>query len=78
MHTNPTKTKKNEVRNAIKNEKVKTQFNKRFLEVERYPKQVENIISIPKIYGKVKMCVDYRDFNRASPKDNFLLPHINI
>ncbi|KAA3486998.1 Integrase, catalytic core [Gossypium australe] len=23
------------------------------------------------------MCVDYRDLNKASPKDNFLLPHIN-
>ena len=23
------------------------------------------------------MCVDYRDLNRTSPKDNFPLPHIN-
>jgi hypothetical protein len=23
------------------------------------------------------MCVDYRDLNQASPKDNFPLPHIN-
>ncbi|KAK5793149.1 hypothetical protein PVK06_034286 [Gossypium arboreum] len=23
------------------------------------------------------MCVDYRDLNQASPKDNFLLPHID-
>ena len=23
------------------------------------------------------MCVDYRDLNRASPKDNFSLPHID-
>ncbi|KAA3483746.1 reverse transcriptase [Gossypium australe] len=27
--------------------------------------------------GKVRMCVDYRDLNRASPKDNFHLPHID-
>lgn len=24
------------------------------------------------------MCVDYRDLNRASPKDYFLLPHIDV
>ena len=23
------------------------------------------------------MCIDYRDLNRSSPKDNFPLPHIN-
>jgi len=24
------------------------------------------------------MCVDYRDLNKASPKDDFPLPHINV
>ncbi|XP_027187860.1 uncharacterized protein [Cicer arietinum] len=28
--------------------------------------------------GKVQMCVDYRDLNKASPKDDFPLPHIDI
>ena len=32
---------------------------------------------MPKKDGKVRMCVDYRDLNRASPKDNFPLPHID-
>ena len=36
-----------------------------------------NIVSVPKKDGKVRMCVDYRDLNRASPKDNFPLPHID-
>ena len=32
---------------------------------------------VPKKNDKVRMCVDYRDLNRASPKDNFSLPHID-
>ena len=32
---------------------------------------------VPKKDGKVRMCVDYKDLNRASPKDNFPLPHID-
>ena len=33
---------------------------------------------MPKKDGKVRMCVDYRDLNRACPKDDFSLSHINI
>ena len=33
---------------------------------------------MPKKDGKVQMCVDYRDLNRASPKDNFPLAHIDV
>ena len=36
-----------------------------------------NIVSVPKKDDKVRMCVDYWDLNRASPKDNFPLPHID-
>lgn len=28
--------------------------------------------------GRVRMCVDYHDLNRASPKDDFPLLHIDI
>ena len=46
--------------------------------VARYPKWVANIVPAPKKDGKVRMCMDYWDLNRASPKDNFPLPHIDI
>ncbi|PKI39932.1 hypothetical protein CRG98_039676 [Punica granatum] len=28
--------------------------------------------------GRARVCVDYRDLNKTSPKDNFPLPHINV
>jgi len=59
-------------------EEVKKQFDAGFLAVTRYLEWVANIVPIPKKDGKVRMCMDYRDLNRASPKDNFPLSHIDI
>ncbi|PKI64783.1 hypothetical protein CRG98_014852, partial [Punica granatum] len=33
---------------------------------------------VEKKNGKVRVCIDYRDLNKASPKDNFPLPHIDV
>ena len=58
-------------------EEVEKQFNAGFLAVAQYPQWVANVVPVPKKDGKVRMCVDYRDLNRASPKDDFPLPHID-
>ena len=58
-------------------EEVKKQLDAGFLEVAKCPQWVANIVPVPKKDDKVRMCVDYRDLNRASPKDNFPLPHID-
>ena len=42
-----------------------------------YSDWVANIILMPKKDRKVCMCIDYRDLNWASPKDNFPLLHID-
>src|SRR3954463_9005478 len=59
-------------------EEVLKQFDAGFLAVVDYPPWIANIVPVPKKDGKVRMCVDYRDLNRASPKDDFPLPHINV
>ena len=59
-------------------EEVKKQFNVGFLAVARYPKWVANIVPVPKKDEKVRMCMDNQDLNRASPKDNFPLSHIDV
>ena len=33
---------------------------------------------IPKKDGKLRMCVDFRDLNKACPKDDFPFPHIDV
>ena len=32
---------------------------------------------VPKKDGRVRMCVDYRNLNKACPKDDFSLPYID-
>ena len=56
---------------------MKKQLDAGFLKIAKYPQWVANIVPVPKKDGKVRMCVDYRDLNRTSPKNNFLLPHID-
>ena len=58
-------------------EEVQKQLKAGFLTMIAYLDWVANIVPVPKKDGKVRMCVDYRDLNRASPKDNFPLPHID-
>ena len=36
------------------------------------------MVPVLKKDGKVRMCVDFRDLNKASPKDDFPLPHIDV
>ena len=59
-------------------EEVEKQYNAGFLWVVNFPKWLANLVPEPKKDGKVKMCVDFRDLNKASPKDDFPLPHIDI
>ena len=33
---------------------------------------------VPKKDERIKICVDYRDLNKACPKDDFPLPHIYV
>ena len=39
---------------------------------------IANVVPIPKNNGKVRMCVETRDLNKACPKDDFPLPHIDV
>jgi len=49
-------------------EEVKKQIDAGFLITYEYPQWL----------AKVRVCVDYRDLNKASMKDDFPLPHIDV
>ena len=66
-----------EMSEKIKAEVMK-QFDAIFLDITSYPWWVANVVPVPKKDGKVQMCIDYIDLNKASPKDDFPLPHIDV
>ena len=59
-------------------EGVEKQYNAGFLRMVNYLEWLANMVPVPKKDGKVRMCVDFRDLNKASPKDDFPLPHIDV
>ena len=59
-------------------EEVTKQLKVGFLKPVHQAEWIDNVMPIPKKDGKVRMCVDFRDFNKACPKDDFPLPHIDI
>ena len=44
----------------------------------QYPTWLANVVPVAKMDGKIRICVDYRDLNKASPKDYFPLQNIHI
>ena len=38
---------------------------------------VSNIVHVNKKQGKIRICIDYRNINRACPKDNYPTPYID-
>ena len=57
-------------------EEIQKQLGVGFLLVVKYPEWLANVVPVPKKDGKVRVCVDFRDFNKASP--DFPLPHIDM
>ncbi|XP_059281345.1 uncharacterized protein LOC132035043 [Lycium ferocissimum] len=77
----PVKQKKRNIKPDLSlkvKEEVSKQFDAKVIRAARYPTWLANIVPVPKKDGKVRVCVDYRDLNRASPKDDFPLPNIHI
>jgi hypothetical protein len=42
----------------------------------RYSKWVTNLVIVRKKNGEIKLCVDFRNLNKCSKKDNYSLPNM--
>ena len=60
------------------NEEIQKQLSVGFLSMVEYPEWLANVVPVPKKDNKVRVCFDFRDLNKASPKDDFPLPHIDM
>ena len=65
--------------NSAINDRIKEEIN-RLLQAEfihpcRYTEWVSNIVPVEKKdTGKIRVCIDFRDLNRATPKDEYPMP----
>jgi uncharacterized protein YehS (DUF1456 family) len=49
-----------------------------FIREVQFPKWIANIVPIKKKNGQIRVCVDFKDLNRACPKDDFPLPNTKL
>ena len=59
-------------------EEVTKQLKVRFIKPKHQAKWIANVVTVPKKDGKVRICMDFRDLNKAYRKNDFLLPHIDV
>ena len=66
-----------DVEDKIKVE-VKKLLKVAFIEEIEYPSWLANIVPVKKKGGKIRICMDFRDLNKACPKDEFPLLNVDI
>ncbi|XP_066167022.1 uncharacterized protein [Oryza sativa Japonica Group] len=64
-------------RQAFIREEVARLLEADFIREVIHPEWLANPVVVPKTNGKLRMCIDYTDLNKACPKDPFPLPRID-
>ena len=49
-----------------------------FIKPIQHPRWLSNIVPVNKKNGQIRCCVDFRNLNRAYPKDKFPLPNMDL
>ena len=77
-HARPVKQKLRRLQKEIQKKEIQKQLSVGFILVVQYPEWLANVVHFPKKDDKVRVCVDLRNLNKASPNDDFPLPHIDM
>ena len=67
----------NEIQMQIKKE-IEKLVEAGFIRSCQHPIWLANIVPVRKKNGHIRVCVDFRDLNKACPKDDFLLPNLDM
>ena len=59
-------------------EEVTKQLKVGFIKLVHQAERIANVVPVPKQDGTVRMCVYFRDMNKACPKDDFPHPYIDV
>ena len=57
--------------------KVQRLLNANVIREVYYSEWLANVVLVPKKNGKMRMCIDFTDLNKACKKDKFPLPRID-
>ena len=49
-----------------------------FIRTTRYVEWLSNIVLVLKKNGKLRVCIDFRDINKETPKDKYPMPITNM
>lgn len=55
-------------------EEIERLLESKFIRTARYVDWLENIVPVIKKNGTLKVCIDFRDLNVATPKDEYSMP----
>nr|KYP48747.1 Transposon Ty3-G Gag-Pol polyprotein [Cajanus cajan] len=59
-------------------EKIKEEIERllkaKFIRTSRYAEWISNVVPVIKKNGKLRVCIDFRDLNTATPKDEYPMP----
>ena len=73
----PMRTFHLEVKAQITQE-VKKLLSAGFIKPIQHPRWLSNIVSVKKKNGQIRCCVNFRNLNKACPKDEFPLPNMDL